>query len=45
MIHTFSLVIQQPLTYNPLEYSMIQKMEVRGGLDNVVGKSGVNELN
>ena len=41
MIHTFSLVIQQPLTYNPLEYSMM----VRGGLDNVLGKSGVNELN
>ena len=44
MIHTFSVVIQQPL-FNVQPSWIFNKLKVQGGLDNVAGKSGADELN
>ena len=43
MIHTFSFVLQQPL-FNVQPSWIVNKLKVRGGLDNVGGKSGADEL-
>ena len=44
MTHTFSFVIPQPLS-NVQPSWIFNKLKVRGGLDNVAGKSGADELN
>ena len=44
MIHTFPFVIQQPL-FSVQPSWIFNKLKVRGGLDNVAGKSGADELN
>ena len=44
MIHALFFVIQQPL-FNVQPSWLFNKLKVRGGLDNVAGKSGVDELN
>ena len=45
MNHTFSFIIQHPL-FNLHSFMNIKLTEsFRGGLDNVTGKSGANELN
>ena len=44
MIHAFYFVIQQPL-FSVQSSWIFNKLKVRGGLDNVAGKSGADELN
>ena len=45
MIHTLSFVIQQPLFSAQPSWIIFNKVKVRGGLDNVSGRSGADELN
>ena len=45
MIHTLSFVIQQPLFSAQPSWIIFNKLKVRGGLDNVSGRSGADELN
>ena len=44
MIHTFSFVIQQPF-FNVQPSWIFNKLKVGGGLDNIAGKRGADELN
>ena len=44
MIHTLSFVIQQPL-FSVQPSWIFNKLKVRGGHDNVAGRSGADELN
>ena len=44
MNHTFSFVIQHPL-FNLHTSLIFNLLKVRGGIDNVAGKSGAVELN
>ena len=44
MIHTFTFLIQQPL-FNVQPSWIFNKLKVRGGIDDVAGKSRADELN